>query len=161
MPSLSLHSPLGPLTLTEEDGSIVAVDWGWSRGSEETGLLALARDQLAEYFDGARQRFSLPLGPAGTPFQKSVWAQMVRIPYGSTDSYAGLARALGSSARAVGMACGANPLPLLIPCHRVVGSGGRLTGYSGGDGIATKRYLLEHEGALPNPVASLNLAFAF
>ena len=161
MPSLSLHSPLGPLTIHEDDGAIVAVDWGWSRNTEETGLLALARDQLNEYFDGARRAFNLPLSPAGSAYQKSVWAQMMRIPYGRTDSYGGLARALDSSARAVGMACGANPIPVFIPCHRVVGAGGRLTGYSGGSGIATKHFLLQHEGALAPQTVSRNLAFAF
>lgn len=161
MPSLSLHSPLGPLTIVEDDGAIVALDWGWSRNTEETGLLALARDQLIEYFDGTRRDFTLPLVPAGTAFQKSVWMQMVRIPYGSTDSYAGLARALDSSARAVGTACGANPIPVFIPCHRVIGTGGRIAGYSGGAGVATKRYLLQHEGAIAPATASRNLAFAF
>lgn len=161
MSRLSLHSPLGPLTLVEEDDSIVAVDWGWARDSAETGLLTLAREQLTEYFDGARQRFSLPLRPAGTAFQKSVWAQMVRIPYGGTATYAELALALGSSARAVGMACGANPLPVLIPCHRVVGADGRLTGYSGGEGLVTKRYLLDHEAAPARPAAAAELAFIF
>jgi methylated-DNA-[protein]-cysteine S-methyltransferase len=161
MPSLSLHSPLGPLTIVEDDGAIAAIDWGWSRETEETGLLALARDQLVDYFDGTRRGFSLPLSPMGTAFQKSVWARMMRIPYGGTESYAALARALGSSARAVGTACGANPIPVLIPCHRVVGAGGRLTGYSGGDGLATKRYLLQHEGAVAAPAEWGNLAFAF
>jgi methylated-DNA-[protein]-cysteine S-methyltransferase len=161
MPSLSLHSPLGPLTIREDEGAIVALDFGWSRECEETGLLALARDQLVEYFDGARRAFNLPLSPAGSVFQKTVWARMMRIPYGRTDSYGELARVLGSSARAVGMACGANPIPVFIPCHRVIGAGGRLTGYSGGDGLATKRYLLQHEGAAATPMASRNLAFAF
>lgn len=163
MVSLSMHSPLGPLTLTEEDGFIIALDWGWSRASEETGLLSLAREQLMAYFDGARTAFALPLAPAGTSFQKSVWAQMVRIPFGRTNSYAGIARALGSAPRAVGVACGANPIPILIPCHRVVGAAGQLTGYSGGEGTATKRALLELEGALPAPVSAVtaNLAFAF
>lgn len=148
MSSLSIHSPLGPLTITEEDNSIVRLDWGWSRDSAETGLLALARDQIDEYFHGDRDRFRLPLSPGGTAFQKSVWTQMVRIPFGRTETYAGLARNIGSAARAVGMACAANPIPLLIPCHRVVGADGRLAGYSGGDGPATKQFLLEHEGAL-------------
>jgi methylated-DNA-[protein]-cysteine S-methyltransferase len=161
MPSLSLHSPLGPLTIIEDDGAIVAIDWGWSRETEETGLLALARDQLVDYFDGARRGFSLPLSPTGTAFQKSVWARMMRIPYGGTESYATLAQALGSAPRAVGTACGANPIPVLIPCHRVVGAGGRLTGYSGGDGLATKRYLLQHEGAVAAPAEWGNLVFAF
>src|SRR5690606_15387258 len=90
----------------------------------------------------------LPLAPAGTAFQRSVWSHMVRIPHGRTETYAGLARALGSGPRAVGMACAANPIPILIPCHRVVAAGGALHGYSGGEGLATKQHLLELEGAL-------------
>ena len=149
MPSLSLHSPLGPLTVIEEEGSIVALEWGWSRNSEETGLLVLAREQLEEYFDGVRSRFALPLSPSGTSFQKSVWAHMTQIPFGKTKSYAGLARSVGSAARAVGMACATNPIPIMIPCHRVVAADGGLHGYSGGEGLASKRFLLELEGALP------------
>jgi len=147
MDSLSLHSPLGPLTVCEEDGSIVALDWGWRRDQRETGLLALARDQLCEYFDGARTEFSLPLSPQGSGFQRGVWREMSRIPYGEMRSYADLARALGTAPRAVGMACGRNPIPILIPCHRVVGADGRLTGYSGGDGLASKQFLLDLEQA--------------
>lgn len=149
MPSLSMHSPLGPLTVTEEDSVIVRLDWGWSRDTEETGLLALARDQLDEYFHGSRQRFALPLSPAGTAYQKTVWTHMARIPFGRTESYAGLARNIGSAARAVGMACAANPIPIFIPCHRVVGANGQLAGYSGGEGPVTKQFLLELEGVRP------------
>lgn len=147
MPSLSLHSPLGPLTIREENGSLVALDWRWSRESEETGLLALAREQLAAYFDGRLRSFALPLAPAGTGFQHRVWAAMRDIPYGETRSYGDLAKRLQSSPRAVGTACARNPLPIFIPCHRVVGAGGVLTGYSGGDGLASKRFLIDHERA--------------
>jgi len=147
MATLSLHSPLGPLTLFEEDGSIVGLDWGWRREHHETGLLNLARAQLGEYFDGARTAFSLPLSPAGTDFQLGVWREMSEIPYGEVRSYADLARALGTAPRAIGMACGRNPIPILIPCHRVVGADGQLTGYSGGDGLASKQFLLDLERA--------------
>jgi len=147
MPFLSLHSPLGPLTLAEEDGSIVSLAWGWARDGEETGLLALARAQIADYFDGARTSFSLPISPRGSAFQRQVWQEMSRIPYGEVRSYADLARALGTAPRAVGMACGRNPVPILIPCHRVIGADGRLTGYSGGDGLASKQFLLDLERA--------------
>jgi methylated-DNA-[protein]-cysteine S-methyltransferase len=145
MPSLSVHSPLGPLTIVEDDHAIVALDWGWARETEETGLLKIASDQLTGYFDGALKDFSLPLAPSGTPFQRQVWATMTRIPYGETQSYGGVAEELGNSPRAVGTACGRNPIPIIIPCHRVVGNGGALVGYSGGDGVETKRYLLAHE----------------
>lgn len=149
MPALAFNSPIGPLTLFEDDGMIVAVDWGWPPDSEETPLLVRARDQLEEYFDGRRHDFDLPLAPFGTAFQKRVWEALARIPYGHTRTYGELAAELGSAPRALGGACGRNPLPILIPCHRVLGSDGRLGGYSGMDGIETKRFLLTLEGALP------------
>ncbi|MEE8444789.1 MAG: methylated-DNA--[protein]-cysteine S-methyltransferase [Alphaproteobacteria bacterium] len=147
MPSLSLHSPLGPLTLTEQDGLIVSLGWGWRREQEETGLLGLARAQLGEYFDGTRTEFALPLAPGGSAFQRGVWREMSAIPHGEVRSYGALARTLATAPRAVGMACGRNPIPILIPCHRVVGADGRLTGYSGGDGLASKQFLLDLEQA--------------
>ena len=149
MPSLSVHSPLGPLTITEQDAVIVALSWGWSRDSEETVLLCLARDQLDAYFNGAREGFRLPLAPPGSAFQRSVWSRMISIPYGDTESYGAVAAAVGSAPRAVGSACAANPIPILIPCHRVVGKGGALTGYSGAEGIGSKHYLLQLESGLP------------
>lgn len=147
MPCVSLQSPLGPMTLTETDGSLTSLEWRWNRDQEETGLLAMARDQLADYFDGRLTDFSLPLSPLGTPFQHRVWRALCNIPYGEVRSYGELARALRTGPRAVGMACARNPLPVLIPCHRVVGANGALTGYSGGDGLATKDLLLHLEGA--------------
>jgi methylated-DNA-[protein]-cysteine S-methyltransferase len=149
MPSLSVHSPLGPLTITEEDGRITSLGWGWRENAEETGLLAIAREQLIEYFDGEREHFELPLAPGGTEFQKKVWAAMCRIPHGEVKSYGDLAGELGSAPRAVGGACARNPIPIFIPCHRVVGADGALTGYSGADGLATKDYLLDHERGAP------------
>ena len=149
MPKMSLHSPLGPLTVTENDDVIVSVDWGWARDSIETGLLRLAREQLSDYFDGDRKEFSLPLSPRGTAFQKSVWSFMLGIPYGATETYGGVARAIDSAPRAIGTACGRNPIPIIIPCHRVVGGNGALTGYTGAGGITTKRSLLDLEASLP------------
>ena len=146
MPCLSLQSPLGPMTLTEIDGSITSLEWRWSKTQDETGLLALVRDQLADYFDGRLTNFSLPLEPLGTPFQHSVWRAMCDIPYGEVRSYGQVAKALGTAPRAVGTACGRNPLPVLIPCHRIIGANGALTGYTGGDGLATKDFLLNLEG---------------
>jgi methylated-DNA-[protein]-cysteine S-methyltransferase len=150
MPQLSFLTPLGDLTLSEEDGAIVSLDWG--RGPPafraETALLARARAQLDAYFDGRAVAFDLPLRPAGTPFRQRVWALMAAIPYGRTMSYGEMAARLGSSARAVGGACGANPIPIIIPCHRVLAGGGRLGGYSGDGGVATKAALLRLEGAL-------------
>lgn len=145
MPQLSLHTPLGEVTISEDGGAIVALDWGRGRDQEATPLLRKARDQLQEYFDGKRLRFDLPLAPEGSAFQKRVWAALCDIPAGETRSYADVARVLGSAPRAVGGANGANPIPLFIPCHRVIAANGSLGGYSGGDGPATKRYLLDHE----------------
>ena len=144
LPQLSLHTPLGDLTVSEEDGAIVAVDWGWGRDQAETPLLLRAREQLEAYFDGLRTTFDLPLAPHGTPYRRRVWATLCTIPPGQTRTYIEIARMAGGSARSVGQANGANPIPVLIPCHRVVATVG-LGGYSGGDGLATKRYLLQLE----------------
>jgi methylated-DNA-[protein]-cysteine S-methyltransferase len=145
MPQLSLHTPLGEVTISEDGGAIVALDWGRGRDQEATPLLRQARDQLQEYFDGKRMSFDLPLAPEGSDFQKRVWAALCAIPPGETRSYANIARTIGSAPRAVGGANGANPIPLFIPCHRVIAADGSLGGYSGGNGPATKRYLLDHE----------------
>jgi methylated-DNA-[protein]-cysteine S-methyltransferase len=145
MPQLSLHTPLGEVTISEDGGAIVALDWGRGRDQEATPLLREACDQLQDYFDGKRMSFNLPLAPEGSDFQKRVWAALCAIPPGETRSYADIARTIGSAPRAVGGANGANPIPLLIPCHRVIAADGSLGGYSGGDGPATKRFLLDHE----------------
>lgn len=137
------------LTISEEDGAIVSIDWGWVRESAETPLLVAARDQLEAYFDGRLGRFNLPLLPLGTPFQQAVWQALLDIPFGQTRRYGDLARAIGTAPRAIGTACGRNPIPIVIPCHRVIGAGGGLGGYSGEDGVETKRYLLRLEGAHP------------
>ncbi len=149
MPQLSLHSPVGDLTLSEEAGAIVALDWGWARDQAETPLLRRGKHQLERYFDGDGHPFDLPLAPAGTPFQQAVWQAMTEIPAGQTRSYGDLAAAVGSAARAVGGACGANPIPIIVSCHRVLAAGGALGGYSGEGGLETKVALLRLEGALP------------
>jgi methylated-DNA-[protein]-cysteine S-methyltransferase len=148
MPSLSLHTPLGSLTLSEEEGAIVALDWGWGRDQTQSPLLERAAEQLHAYFDGDLRDFDLPLAPMGSPYRQLVWASLRAIPYGQTRSYAALARSVGGSARSVGGANGANPIPIIIPCHRVVGTAG-LGGYSGGEGPATKSWLLALEGVYP------------
>jgi methylated-DNA-[protein]-cysteine S-methyltransferase len=145
MPQLSLHTPLGEVTISEDGGTIVALDWGRGRDQEATPLLREACDQLQDYFDGKRMSFDLPLAPEGSNFQKRVWTALCAIPPGETRSYADIARTIGSAPRAVGGANGANPIPLFIPCHRVIAADGSLGGYSGGDGPATKRFLLDHE----------------
>ena len=146
MPQLSLLTPLGEITLSEEDGAIVALDWGRGRDRGETPLLREAAVQLQDYFDGTRTGFDLPLAPHGTPFRLKVWEALRRIPAGETRSYLEIAREVGcASARAIGGANGANPIPIIIPCHRVVAASGALGGYSGAEGPATKRYLLDLE----------------
>ena len=151
MAYLSFPSPLGDLTLFEENGSLVAVEWGRTEDGGKTPLLVEARQQLLDYFAGRRRDFDLPLNPMGTPFQKSVWALMRAIPFGQVDTYGALAERLATSPRPVGTACGRNPLPILIPCHRVVGATGKLGGYSGIDGVETKKFLLSLEGASFTP----------
>jgi methylated-DNA-[protein]-cysteine S-methyltransferase len=146
MPRLSLASPLGPLTLFEADGALVKLGWTGDAGGAQpaTPLLAEARRQLDAYFAGTLRRFDLPLRAEGSLFQRQVWEAMLAIPYGETLRYGDVARAIGGDARAVGGACGANPIAIIIPCHRIVGAAG-LTGYSGGTGIDTKQRLLDLE----------------
>ena len=145
MPQLSMHSPVGDLTISEEDGAIVSVDWGWGRDQTESELLTRAVQQLNEYFDGTRKDFDLPLKPWGTAFDKAVWREMLRIPCGEVRTYGDLAKRLDAPARAIGTACGRNPIPVIIPCHRVVGTG-NLGGFSGAGGVETKIALLGIEG---------------
>ncbi|WP_270935535.1 methylated-DNA--[protein]-cysteine S-methyltransferase [Falsiroseomonas oryzae] len=161
MPQLTCLTPLGEVTVSEEDGAIVALDWGRGRDQSRTPLLGRAVAQLQDYFDNPSAGFDLPLAPHGTAFQLRVWQVLRTIPAGDRRSYGELARALGSSARAVGQANGANPIPIIIPCHRVLAAGGALGGYSGGDGAATKSWLLRHEerarGAAPSASAQPEL----
>ena len=119
---LTGDTPTGPVTLTEEDGAIVGVTWGKAAAPDEDAgaLLEDAAGQLRDYFDGQRRSFQLPLQPRGTEFHRAVWREMLAIPYGATRSYGDLAKATGAVARAVGTACGANPIPIFIPCHRVL-----------------------------------------
>lgn len=148
MAHLSFNSPLGPLTVFEDRGAVVAVEWGRAGKPDPSLLLEQAHRQLDVYFDGRLKAFDLPLNPAGSAFQRAVWGQMKRIPYGRTRTYGDIADALLSAPRAVGGACGRNPIPIIIPCHRVVGADGRMGGYSGGAGIETKIRLLRLEGCL-------------
>jgi methylated-DNA-[protein]-cysteine S-methyltransferase len=144
-----LDSPIGGLRIHVSAGLVTAIDFGASspRGSRTSEpLLDRAEQQLVEYFAGERAEFDLPLASDGTEFQKKVWSELVRIPYGETASYGEIARRLGYEpgiSRAVGAANGANPIPIVVPCHRVVGADGSLTGYAGG--VERKRTLLELE----------------
>ena len=175
-----IESPVGPLLLSADESGLTRV-WFDKRGGADpstalgmtvgadpsTALgmtvdtiaartIAAARAQLDEYFAGLRTHFDLPLAPIGTPFQLRVWAALAEIPFGRTISYLELARTIGDerAVRAVGGANGKNPLPIVLPCHRVIGADGSLTGFGGG--IERKRWLLEHEGAIPRS-ATLSL----
>jgi len=144
VPQLSLHTPIGDVTLAEEAGAIVSLDWGWGRDQAETALLRHAREQLEAYFDGDLQSFDLPLAPAGSAYRQAVWQALREVPYGAVRSYREIAVRAGGSARSVGQANGCNPIPLIIPCHRIVAAT-HLGGYSGGHGLPTKRWLLALE----------------
>ena len=144
----SINSPTGTLTLYAENDKIIVLEWGKAApGFESAPVIDEACDQLNAYFDGKLQQFDVPLDPHGTEHQKAVWHQMTLIPYGQLKTYGDLAHILGSSGQAVGGACGKNPIPIIIPCHRIVGAGGKMTGFSGGEGIETKLQLLRLEGA--------------
>lgn len=136
------------MTLFEEGGAITALIWGGKSAGKASPVLREAKRQLDAYFAGRRKLFDLSLAPDGSATEQRVWALMAKIPYGETRSYGELAQTLNLSPRAVGRACARNPLPILLPCHRVTGADGELGGYSGEGGIETKRRLLQLEGAL-------------
>lgn len=149
MKTAVIPSPLGPLTIAEEDGAIVRIRWGEEGARERSAVLDAAAEQLTRYFAGTLTVFELPLAPHGTLFQRRVWDALTAISYGALRSYGDLARDLGSVARAVGQACGANPIPIVVPCHRVLAQGGAIGGFSGFQGTESKRFLLALEGAVP------------
>ena len=147
-----VDSPVGRLALEADHDVLTRLRW---TGDGETAVAAgrtpvlkEAARQLELYFARRLTRFDLPLAARGTGFQQRVWAAMSAIPYGETATYGGLAAMLGSGPRAVGMACGRNPIPIVVPCHRVLASGGREGGFSGGSGLPTKRQLLAIEGTV-------------
>lgn len=142
----TVHTQFGRLILTEEEGAIVCVNWGKAEREDVSELLQRASLQIAEYDRGTRQRFDLPLRIRGSVFQQAVCDAIYAIPFGDTCTYGDIAKALGVPAQAVGRACGANPIPIIVPCHRVMGAKG-LTGFSGAGGVETKVALLRHEGA--------------
>jgi methylated-DNA-[protein]-cysteine S-methyltransferase len=143
----TFDSPFGSMFVTSSDDALVAVGWGRAVAEHPDPLTAEAVRQLQAYFAGRLTEFDLPLRPRGSDFRLKVWRAMQTIPHGQTRSYAAIAETVGSAPRAVGGACGANPLPIVIPCHRVVGSHGLSGGYSGEGGLATKAWLLDHERA--------------
>jgi methylated-DNA-[protein]-cysteine S-methyltransferase len=147
-----LASPVGRLVLEADGEALTGLRWadaGERAGNDKPSpLLKEAIRQLERYFARRLTAFDLPLAARGTAFQKSVWKMMSEIPYGETATYGGIAMALGSGPRAIGTACGRNPIPIIVPCHRVLGSGGSEGGFSGGQGLPTKRRLLALEGVV-------------
>ena len=150
-----IASPIGRIEVIGNGEAIVSLSierdgrLPWDDVPEQGDpVLDRAVRQLSEYFDGHRRDFDLPLSLAGTAFQLAVWEQLVALEFGEIVSYGELGRATGraTAGRAVGGAVGANPIPIIVPCHRVLGTGRRITGYSGGEGIPTKSWLLQHEG---------------
>lgn len=134
------------LTVTEEAGAITRLSWGGARDQHRSDLLDAATRQLASFDTGALTEFTLPLRVGGSGFLRAVCDAICAIPFGETRTYGEIAKDLNAPAQAVGQACGQNPIPVIIPCHRVMGAKG-LTGYSGAGGIETKIALLRHEGA--------------
>jgi methylated-DNA-[protein]-cysteine S-methyltransferase len=146
MPTLTLQTQFGRLGLVEEDNAIVALTWNGRDEGVATDLLREGIAQLSAYAAGTLEEFDLPLRVKGSDFQRSVCDQIFAIPFGYTKTYGEVAKALGAPAQAVGSACGGNPIPIIIPCHRVMGAKG-LAGFSGAGGVETKVALLRHEGA--------------
>ena len=150
MPEITIleTSPVGPLSIEEEDGVLVRVRWKKARSETPTPLLEEAARQVRAYFARELREFDLPLNPEGSAFEQQVWEAMQRIPYGQTRSYGEIAHDTHGMPQEVGEACGSNPLPIIIPCHRVLAGGGKLGGYSGKGGLETKTALLVLEGRL-------------
>ena len=146
----NVPTPVGTLCVCSDGEAVTGIRFGAGETNGGCPVTGQARQQLTEYFAGQRREFDLPLAPAGTDFQRRVWELLREIPFGETVTYGDLARRLGNprAARAVGMACNRNPIAIVVPCHRVVGSTGSLTGYAGG--LDAKAFLLKLEGALPH-----------
>lgn len=160
MSKIQINSPLGILEIAEENNTIIYIKFieQFTVIKEDTSYyLSKCIAQLNEYFDGKRNSFDLKLNPEGTDFQKEVWKELLKIPYGETRTYQQIANAIGDpgASRAVGNANNKNPIPIIIPCHRVLSSDGKLTGYAGG--IQRKEWLLNHELRYSNAEMQLGL----
>lgn len=148
----TLESPIGPLKITADNQSVLAIEFHQRAERERPNQITkLTAKQLAEYFQGKRKSFNIPLSAAGTEFQKKVWQELENIPFGETRSYLDIAQMVGNTkaVRAVGAANGKNPIPIIVPCHRVIGSNGTLTGFAGG--LESKKWLLDHESSQLEP----------
>ena len=145
--SQTIETPLGDITIEADGSALIGVSFGNNSNQSPNSITRMAAEQLAEYFDGKRLKFEIPMRITGTDFQRRVWKELLDIPAGKTTSYGQIAKNIGKpkAARAVGGAVGSNPFAIVIPCHRVMASNGAITGYTGGDGIKTKRKLLDLE----------------
>lgn len=142
-----LNTSTGTVYCTvDSDDKLTRISWQKTAGAMSSLKPPVWMNELEEYFAGIRRTFTMPLAAKGTPFQKRVWEVLLTIPYGKTYSYVDVAAKLNTHPRAIGGAVGANPIPIVIPCHRVMGKSGKLTGFSGGQGIKTKAQLLKIEG---------------
>ena len=156
MHRITLDSPLGQLEIAEQDGAIARLRIGKSGDVDDAGeidetpLLLEAKAQITAYFAHLKTPFDLPLVPAATAFQRRMRDFMLAIPAGETRSYGEAAKSLASAPRAVGQACGRNPIPIIVPCHRIIAAAGRIGGFSGGEGLPTKRLLLALEAKTRN-----------
>ena len=151
--SIHLQSPFGSINVFESQERIISLEWGDEVRGNLSSVLIEARNQLKAYFNGRLKVFDLPLTINGSDFQKGVCRLILQIPFGETQAYGDLAKILNSSARPIGGACGRNKIPIIIPCHRVLGVNKNFTGFSGAGGIKTKDALLRHEGWLPGQLS--------
>jgi methylated-DNA-[protein]-cysteine S-methyltransferase len=145
---LTIESPIGPITLLAKGEKIIGVELGKrAKPKGQANVFREAAKQFEAYFEGKLTRFSLAVETSGTDFQKAVWKEIAKLPAGKTTSYGEIAKKIGKplASRAVGAAVGSNPTPLIVGCHRVLGSSGKITGFTGGNGLKTKAWLLDHE----------------
>jgi methylated-DNA-[protein]-cysteine S-methyltransferase len=149
LPTLIIDSPVGLLLLCSSGRAITKLSWlddEVSRPADDPDAICrLAAKELQAYFSRNLLYFTIPVSLGGSKLQRAVWDAIVNIPFGTVLTYGNVAQALNTGARAVGTACGKNPVPIIVPCHRIVGAGGKLTGFSGGNGVLTKGFLLDHE----------------
>lgn len=156
--AIVVDSPLGPLTLREFHGALTAIDFARTiaaRDETSTPFLRTVAQQLNAYFFCNLKQFDVAMAPAGSAFEQAVWRAMLAIAPGRTRTYGEVAKELSGDPRAVGTACGRNPIPIIIPCHRILGAKGDMGGYSGRGGLTTKKFLLELEGWQPAQPAFL------
>jgi methylated-DNA-[protein]-cysteine S-methyltransferase len=149
MSTLIINSPVGALLLCSDGQAITQLSWLDKKAPRPTDdpdpVCRLAATELQAYFAGSLRNFTISVSLGGSKLQRGVWNAMVKIPFGAVLTYGDVAHALGAGPQAVGAACGQNPVPIIVPCHRIVGGGGKLTGFSGGNGVETKAFLLDLE----------------